>query len=234
MSVYAGPNVIISGLGFYIDFANSNSISGTTLTDLSNNRIPITLTNSGSNTLTITNQYADFLPATLTSTATFYTISNSYFNDIKNEITLETCMYATNNFGDDQYVRGVSPRTTETSSPLGFSIGTTTISSEVNTNTGWNTSVTSTESNYNKWVHICQTTSLTSTKLITYRNGISIKEQTFTGTPNGGNGILIGRGFYGGVCNYSGRIAFVKVYNRALTAQEIQQNFNATRSRFGL
>jgi hypothetical protein len=33
---------------------------------------------------------------------------------------------------------------------------------------------------------------------------------------------------------YNGQIAVVRVYNRALTAQEIQQNFNATRSRFSI
>ena len=32
----------------------------------------------------------------------------------------------------------------------------------------------------------------------------------------------------------NGNIASVKVYNRALTASEIQQNFNATKSRYGL
>ena len=33
---------------------------------------------------------------------------------------------------------------------------------------------------------------------------------------------------------YTGNIAQVSIYNRALTASEIQQNFNATRSRFGI
>jgi hypothetical protein len=33
---------------------------------------------------------------------------------------------------------------------------------------------------------------------------------------------------------YNGRIASMNLYNRALTTQEIKQNFNATKSRFGL
>jgi hypothetical protein len=33
---------------------------------------------------------------------------------------------------------------------------------------------------------------------------------------------------------HSGNIAQVSIYNRALTASEIQQNFNATRGRFGI
>jgi hypothetical protein len=235
MSVFAGPNVVTNGLGFSVDFYNTKSISETTLTNMSTNNIPVSLTNSNSNTLTITNGYADFNPSTLTSTSTFYTISNTYFNDIKNEITLETCMWVYQNFGNDQYVRGVSTRTTETGSPLGFSIGASSISTEINTSNGWNTAVTSSVNvGYNKWVYISQTTSATSGKFITYVNSINTKEQSFTGTISGGNGILIGRGFYGGICNYSGRVSFVRVYSRALSSQEIQQNFNATRSRFGV
>ena len=33
---------------------------------------------------------------------------------------------------------------------------------------------------------------------------------------------------------WHGRIAQATIYNRELTAQEIKQNFNATKSRFGL
>ena len=33
---------------------------------------------------------------------------------------------------------------------------------------------------------------------------------------------------------YDGRISQVSIYNRALSAAEIQQNFNATRKRFGI
>ena len=37
-----------------------------------------------------------------------------------------------------------------------------------------------------------------------------------------------------GISPFSGNIAQVSIYNRALTPQEIQQNFNATRSRYGI
>ena len=43
----------------------------------------------------------------------------------------------------------------------------------------------------------------------------------------------IGRNISGNYL-WNGNIAQVSIYNRALTAQEIQQNFNATRSRFGI
>ena len=38
----------------------------------------------------------------------------------------------------------------------------------------------------------------------------------------------------GGAFNYYGRIPFFLIYNRALSPQEVAQNFNATRTRFGI
>lgn len=50
-----------------------------------------------------------------------------------------------------------------------------------------------------------------------------------------GTTINIGSRPYGGGSGYfQGHIPTVKIYNRALTATEIQQNFNANRSRFGI
>ena len=50
----------------------------------------------------------------------------------------------------------------------------------------------------------------------------------------GPNGISIGR-YGGGSSEHSiGEFAFVLVYNRVLTLQEMTQNFNAKKSRFGI
>jgi len=48
------------------------------------------------------------------------------------------------------------------------------------------------------------------------------------------NNVNIGRWQTAPSRPFSGNIAQVSIYNRALTAEEIQQNFNATRGRFGL
>jgi hypothetical protein len=45
------------------------------------------------------------------------------------------------------------------------------------------------------------------------------------------NPLKIGRGWDGSL---TGRIYQTQIYNRALTAQEVSQNFNATRARFGI
>jgi len=234
MSVYSGPE-IQDNIGFYVDFSNSKSINGTTLTDLSSNQIPITLTNPGANSLSINNGFALFSPADSANTATYYTISNQYFNDIKNEITLETCMYVVSDFGGGQN-RGVSPRIVEGGSPLGFSLYPGGIAAEVNTNTGWITGGASTSKiAYGRWVYITQTTSVTQNLFKTYVNGEFLSQSSLAGsTPTGGGGILIGRGYYGGVKNFSGGISFVRVYNRALSAEEVLNNFNAHRGRFNI
>jgi len=50
-----------------------------------------------------------------------------------------------------------------------------------------------------------------------------------------GTTVNIGRRPYGGGSGYfQGHIPIVKIYDRILSTEEIQQNFNATRSRFGI
>jgi hypothetical protein len=51
-------------------------------------------------------------------------------------------------------------------------------------------------------------------------------------TPSGLSSLFLGK-YYSGY-EFPGKIAQVQIYNRALTAAEIQQNFNANRSRFGI
>jgi len=67
-----------------------------------------------------------------------------------------------------------------------------------------------------------------------YLNGVQTGSTTSGGpvTLNSTEPLTIGRRVQGNF--YNGNIAQVSIYNRALTAQEIQQNFIATKSRFGL
>jgi hypothetical protein len=85
----------------------------------------------------------------------------------------------------------------------------------------------------NTWVHFVVV--YTSGTIKVYFNTI---EQGLTGTTTGynitSNGTLyIGR-YITAPYELNGRIASMKIYNRALTASEIQQNFNALRGRFGI
>lgn len=236
MSLFHGASVVQNSVDFHIDFSNPKSIDGTSLRDISHNKMTISLVNSAANTMSIIDGYAEFIPATLTDTNhTHYNISNSYFNSTP-EITLETVMYVYSNFGNNQAVRGVSPRVTETGSALGFSITSTGISAEANTTTGWKTvNVSSPLSGYNKWLHITQTSSTVGNSLNTYINGTLVSSRSLESSQlNGSNGLLIGRGWYGGTANYHGRVSYVKVYGRALTTPEIVRNFEAVRGRYGI
>jgi hypothetical protein len=47
-------------------------------------------------------------------------------------------------------------------------------------------------------------------------------------------GLLIGAGENNTVYLLKGNLAVVRVYQKALTANEVAQNFNATKTRFGL
>lgn len=237
MGLGHGVSIVRDGLGLSVDFANPKSVNGTALNDISNNSIPVSLTNPSANTMVITNGYAEFNPVDISGVATYYTISNSYFNTIKNEISIETAMYVYGNFGNDQWVRGVSPRTSESASPLGFSIRSNNgMTVEANTTNGWKSgNVGSSEIAYNRWIYITQTTSVTDNAMKTYVNGVLLGSVSLAGEiPNGGNGFLIGRGFYGGTRNYNGRVGFLRVYSKRLVESEIQQNFDALRGRYGL
>lgn len=81
------------------------------------------------------------------------------------------------------------------------------------------------------WYYVAATTSGSSHTI--YLNGSSVGTATGAG-PWSASGENITIGFAGFHTYHNGRISKAKIYNRALTAAEVQQNFNATRSRFGI
>ncbi len=90
----------------------------------------------------------------------------------------------------------------------------------------------------NTWHYAAITYNGGSNTSITYYNGNATGiSRTVVGTPTGFVGSLnnlnVGRGFFNSRY-FQGRISQTQIYNRALTAAEIQQNYNATKSRYGL
>jgi len=69
-----------------------------------------------------------------------------------------------------------------------------------------------------------------------YLNGTLVGTQTYTGPGDfsNTNNVLIGRRFNDSSRSLRGEISLAKIYNRALSAAEVLQNFNAHRGRFGL
>lgn len=70
-----------------------------------------------------------------------------------------------------------------------------------------------------------------------YKNGVQVqtKADDLTGSISNSQEVWIGRSNYlGGSYDFTGKISEVLIYNKALTASEVTQNFNATKTRFGL
>lgn len=67
-----------------------------------------------------------------------------------------------------------------------------------------------------------------------YRQGVYQGQQATTGTANWSAGLLIGYWAGGSTYAWQGPISTMLMYNRGLTDTEVLQNYNATKSRFGL
>lgn len=238
MATQYSPKSVTNGLVLCLDAANLKSYgSGSnTWTNLSGNNITASFNNPGSSSFS--NGAIVFTPSSSilnSAIGSFYLINDPIISSLTTELTLETWVRPSILDAGLSTSRPVSPRITEVGQPIGFGLYFNKIASEINTTTGWNTAqMTNANIAPNTWVHIMQTTSDSTKSFKTYVNGTLIRDTTFTGTPNSGGGLLIGRGFYGGSYNYSGSVAIVKYYNRALTSDEVLQNFNATRGRFGI
>ena len=81
----------------------------------------------------------------------------------------------------------------------------------------------------NIWYHVILTSNGSTHKL--YLNGADVQTQTGSGPfLSTSNTLKIG---YGDIHTYhNGRIGLYRIYNRALTAQEVLQNYNATKKRY--
>jgi hypothetical protein len=82
---------------------------------------------------------------------------------------------------------------------------------------------------------VCVRTS--SNYTITYLNNIEVTNNLIVGNlaPNTDFNFQIGTGYNLGSSRYfNGRISNFKIYNKALTPQEVSQNFNVARGRFGI
>jgi hypothetical protein len=73
------------------------------------------------------------------------------------------------------------------------------------------------------------------TSLSIYINGVLDSTHTVVTTvPSSFGSLVIGGNPQNGSQYYSGSISNIKIYNRALSATEIQQNYNTLKRRFGL
>lgn len=84
----------------------------------------------------------------------------------------------------------------------------------------------------NGWSH--WTVTYDGSTINVYQNGSHLGAKSSAGTADFSQGLKIGWWAAGGSYAWNGRIPVMKMYNRALSDSEIQQNFTAYQDRFGL
>jgi hypothetical protein len=228
------PNIVTNGLVLNLDAINPNSYpqSGTIWYDTSGNNNNGTLTNgtswtpNGAQTSFSFDGVDDYVNCGNPSILNFnnqknITVSSWIYpmgtsNSNANIITKAYQWYL--NFNNDRKIR------------VGFYTSSNTFS------TFYSNSILS----LNQWYNVLWT--YNGANIVLYIN--SIVDTTTPETSNISNGLGVNcnvlLGAEANFCGspetryYNGRIANTQVYNRALTAQEVLQNYNALKSRFGL
>ena len=237
---YAGPEIVSNGLVLYLDAASPNSYNLSTPTVFRD------ISRKGNNGTLINNP----IYSSLSSGSIAYNGTNNYTKvntQIPSISSFTVCVwfYPTiivnyNNILDCYNTNNVGPRLEMNSSGnLAW------LYSSTATNSGpqyYNQTIKSSGLAVNTWHHVCVTydssAGLNGTS-IGYYNGlnVNIAIQLFgsvTGKYVGSmNNITIGTGFNLSRF-FSGNISQTMIYNRALTPSEILQNYNSTKSRYGL
>jgi hypothetical protein len=237
MSYSYGKSIVTDGLVFYVDAGNGLSYpgSGTTCTDLIGtndgtltNGATFDSNNGGSIVLDGTNDYvsagtaSDFMP---TNDMTI----DAWINIDAYDSTI--CM-SPNSSGGNEVIFYIATSTTPTFTAKKLSC---TFDNSDGASGSWPAS--NTDVPLNTWVHACLVRDGATARF--YYNGAA------DGTGTRGTGTLSyasGQPLYIGLDTdgtgysqgnfFDGKIAAVKIYNRALSADEILQNYNALKNRF--
>lgn len=224
MSYNNGPKIVTNGLVLYLDAGSVKSYpgSGTAWTDLSGNNNNGTLINgptySSSNKGSIVfdgiNDYVN--------------CGNNNSINLSGNFSICCWIYlnATPTLGQIIVEKGIYGNTDEYGLVLS-GISTNGISIQCNNSFFYSNSTFPIQ----KWTFIAGT--LSSTTGIYYQNGIVAATGSLT-PPTTGSGVLYlsyrpSTSFY-----FNGRIASTQIYNRALSANEVSQNYNATKGRYNL
>ncbi len=225
--MYTGPDIITDGLVLAVDAGSTRSYpgSGTTTTSLvgSNtgtltNGVGFNSDNGGSFTFDGVNDYIAFNNT--------ITMSNANLTSVA-WVKLDSYLSQNSTIG-------FHPDSGSTGFRL-YAVSTTSLG--VWTRTGIGSGVTSIDTSngipLNEWVQIVFVLNGTNGKV--YKNGSEILSGTFTQTPATLSSAPVWISRYSSPGYYiDGKSTACMLYNRALTATEVAQNYNALKSRFGL
>jgi len=238
MGFYRGPNIVTDGLVYAIDAGSERSYPGsgtavTAITGVGNgtlqNGIGFDSANGGSWTFDGVDQYVDFgSNFLLPGVAQFDTIT-----ELTIDVWVNYDAFVSSGANSQIISWWKTGGSTYADGFLGITIGGagTAANPMIRFGDGWaNTGVTFTAStDVNKWFHIVAVK--TSNNAYLYVNGVlkstkgSALSFGFNEFPSLGRQNLAGEYLDGDISN-------IKLYNQALTATEVLQNYNAQKSRF--
>jgi hypothetical protein len=224
MGLSHSPSIVTNGLVLYLDAANVKSYpgTGTTWTDLSSSGNNGTLVNGvGFNSSNGGSMVFDGVDD-------FINGGNSSVLDVGNNITVN-CWFFVNSTSSYQPI--IAKVLNDYS--LGWEIANSSGNFRVTLRpTATQIEVISGTLTAGNWYMGTMTFNNTTARL--YLNGVEVGSSSSGGpvTLNSSQSLNIGRRIQQNY--YNGNIAQVSIHNRALSAQEIQQNFNALRGRYGI
>jgi hypothetical protein len=234
MSVYAGPEIVNDGLVLCLDAGNSRSYpgSGTIWTDLSRNGnngtlvngVGYTSGNSGSLVFDGSNDQVD--------------VASSTSLNLINEITLTSWvrfLSSPSSTGNPNIIDKWNWPENKRSWFLGTEGGQ--LSARISEDGTYNNSagIFAGAPTLNVWMNLSMT--FKNKVLNFYQNGLLTQTTNSITDPSFSNldtSVFIGRAVGTGSRWLNANIPQVQIYNRALTAAEIAQNFQALRGRFGI
>jgi hypothetical protein len=239
MAFIHSPKIVTSGLVLYLDAANRNSYpsTGTTWSDLSGNSNDGTLTNGPTFSTTAVgsisfNGLNNYIGIASPSSRFNWTPSSTGFNNMTLDLwikTSDTAGYVIskpwNGSGEYNYYlyyNGFYINTGNQANAFNFS--------SISTGNWINITILVSTTQWGAYINGSQNVALTN-------HGITNNVPTYG---NGGENLalmtLYPYGTWAGNTSFSisGNVGSYKMYNRVLTATEVLQNYNATKTRFGL
>jgi hypothetical protein len=219
MAVGYNPKIVTDGLLMALDAANIKSYPGSGITwfDVSGNNLNGTLINAPSFS-------GDGLGSFSFVTANNQRCTVTTSNVMSRTAYTKMAFFRCNNFGPSNNIISFSPQ-------HNFWLGGTNRLRAGHAASSINAVVGATDLTTNQWYCGACTFSAT-TGWALYLDGALDGTSTNTTQFSGDGGIDVGA--YGAGNFFSGNLAFPMVYNRVLTVNEIQQNFNAVRGRYGI
>ena len=227
MAFNYSPKIVTDGLVLYLDAANIKSYigTGTTWSDLSRNQNNGTLVNGptfssqngGSIVFDGVNDYVECVNSPSLLITSDLTINIWYFNTAPEDgLGLVTKGPLINDYDYMLYL---------TTNSTGMNFYKKDNLGNAETRGGF------TSNFLNRWVNICFTKQ--GTTVTSYENAVIRATGNFTNSEirTSTNTLKIGSGWSN---RFNGNIPIIQMYNRAITHQEVLQNYNATKSRFGL